>query len=88
MKLQLKYNFKCFCVQKISVVGRKCKMFVDVFYFETNREMPKMNPSLHYEDIQVFWTLYKSLIEFRIEKKIFLQKSLREKYSIYQNLHM
>lgn len=32
-------------------------MFVDVFYFRTNREMPKMNPSLRYESIQVFsWT--------------------------------
>lgn len=25
-------------------------MFVDIFYFRTNREMPKMNPPLHYEN--------------------------------------
>lgn len=47
-------------------------MFVDIFYFITNGEMPKMNPSLRYENIQVFsWTWHESLIDFKIGKDLF-----------------
>lgn len=57
MKLLLKYNFKYFCVQKMSEVGRQKDIKCSLTYFRTNGEMPKMNPSLHYESIQVFsWT--------------------------------
>lgn len=62
-------------------------MFVDIFYFETNWEMPKMNPSLHYEDIQVFWTLYKSLIDFRIEKNLFMKVFKKKVFNLSKSPH-
>lgn len=59
-------SIKYFCVHKMSVVdGQKN---AEMFYFRTNGEMPKMSPPLHYENIRAFcWTLYKSLIDFRID---------------------
>lgn len=58
-------------------------MFVDIIYFRTNREMPKMNPSLRYENIQVFsWTWYESLIDFRIGKDLFCKGLKRKVFNL------
>lgn len=46
-----------------------------------------MNPSLHYEDIQVFWTLYKSLIDFRIEKNLFMKVFKRKVFNLSKSPH-
>lgn len=62
-------------------------MFVYVFHFRTNREMPKMKPSLHYENIQVFsWTSYKSLIDFRIGNNLFMK--LFKVFNFSDSLHI
>lgn len=61
-------------------------MFVDVFYFRTNGEMPKMKPSLHYENIQVFSsTSYKFLIDFRTENNYFMK--LFKVFNFSKSLH-
>lgn len=49
--------------------------------------MPKMKPSLHYENIQVFsWTLCKSLIDFRIENNLFMK--LFKVFNFSKSLHV
>lgn len=53
MRLLLRHNFNQIVLCTECQVGRE-EMFVDIFYFRTNREMPKMNPSLHHENIGVF----------------------------------
>lgn len=46
-----------------------------------------MNPSLHYENIQVFsWTLCKSLIDFRIENNLFMK--LFKVFNFSKSLHV
>lgn len=51
--------------------------------------MPKGNPSLHYENIEVFsWTFYISLIDFRMGKDLFVKVFKRKVFNLLKFPHI